>query len=104
MRHANTKLALTAVVSLALASAAFAADLAPRGYTKAPMMDPCAWCGWYIGLNAGGGFDNSTGNLTGFTPNLAGAIALGAVPPSLGAKHEGGFGGGQFGYNWVSNG
>jgi outer membrane immunogenic protein len=102
-------LATTAValVSFGLIGSASAADLAARPYTKAPpMVDPVfSWTGWYIGVNGGGSFGSSTGRLDSFTTAPPGAsflpaVTAGGTPQSLGAKHEGGFGGGQVGYNW----
>ena len=53
--------------------------------------------------NGGGAFDswnNNTGDLTAFTVLFNGAVAAGGTPRNLGVRHEGGFGGGQIGYNW----
>lgn len=49
---------MIAVSALALAaSAASAADLAARPYTKAPLASPVYdWSGWYVGINGGGGW------------------------------------------------
>jgi outer membrane immunogenic protein len=102
----NSKLIFSAAVAIsAIASigAASAADLPARTYTKAPPMvaDPAYnWSGWYAGVNGGYAWGNSTGDLSSFSPALAGAVAAGATQRFLGAKHEGGFGGGQVGYNW----
>src|SRR6202012_6235388 len=45
--------------------------------------------------------DGGAGDLVDFSPAFAGAVVAGGTPQSLGAKHEGGFGGGQVGYNWM---
>lgn len=107
MRAATATLLLTAIASLGLTTAASAADLPARTYTKAPEYvptPPCGWCGWYIGVNGGGAWDDRSGNLTGFTTTFTPEVAVGLTPSALGAKHQGAFGGGQFGYNWaVSN-
>jgi outer membrane immunogenic protein len=63
------------------------------------------WSGWYAGVNGGYAWDHASGSLVAFstTPagnNFAPAVAAGGTPGFLGAKHEGGFGGGQLGYNW----
>lgn len=95
-------LAATAFLAVGMLSAN-AADLPARTYTKAPpmMMDPVySWTGWYIGANGGGAFeDRRTGTFGGSNFPVV-AITAGAVPASLGTRHEGYFGGGQIGYNW----
>ena len=104
MRHLNSRLLIAAVVSIGLTTVASAADLPARTWTKAPeyaAMPPCAWCGWYIGANGGGAWSGKTGDLTDFALGLDTLVAAGLTPSSLGANHGGGFGGGQFGYNWV---
>jgi len=59
---------------LSLMTAASAADLAARPYTKAPPLSPATnWSGFYIGAMGGYAFDSDNG---------------------------GGFGGGTIGYNW----
>jgi outer membrane immunogenic protein len=98
--------AASALTVLAIASQASAADLAARTapvYTKAPeYASPVSnWSGWYIGGNVGGAWGGKTGNVTDFNDALVNAISAGAIPSALGASHDGGFGGGQFGYNWV---
>ena len=68
-----------AVAVLGFATAASAADMPARTYTKAPpmMAAPFNWTGFYLGLNAGYGWVDS------------------------GGSNPGGFvGGGQIGYNW----
>ena len=103
MRHLNSRLLLAAAASLGLTTIASAADLPARTWTKAPMMDTpaCAWCGWYVGGNGGFAFGNTTGNLTSSDVGFGSTVALGLIPTALGAKHDGGYGGGQFGYNFV---
>lgn len=96
-------LAIVLSTFIASAASASAADLSPSLYTKAP--PPIAavynWTGWYVGANGGWAFNNNTtGNLTSFTDLFAGAVAQGSTPSFLAANHEGGFGGGQVGYNW----
>lgn len=85
---------------------ALGADLPARVYTKAPSVADAVynWTGWYAGVNGGYAWDNSSGRLDSFSTvgatNFAPAVAAGGTPSFLGAKHEGGFGGGQVGYNW----
>lgn len=101
--------ALASVVSLGIGGlgAASAADMAVKApmYKAPPPVAVYSWNGWYVGVNGGYAWDNSTGNLNAFstTPpgdNFGPAVAAGGTPSFLGAKHEGGFGGAQVGYNW----
>ncbi|MGO4712651.1 outer membrane protein [Bradyrhizobium sp. 2TAF24] len=102
----STAVALVGIATVA--GSASAADLAARPYTKAPpIVEPIfTWTGWYIGVNGGGSFGgSSTGKLAAFSTAPAGndftpAVAAGGTPRALGVKHNGGFGGGQIGYNW----
>jgi len=88
----KTKLILSAVTALlAGVSAASAADLAARPYTKAPMAPMVAvynWTGFYIGVNGGYGWSQSD-------------FVVDTVPATLArVKGTGGVFGGQIGYNW----
>ncbi len=66
-----------AIVGIAhlLATGAFAADLAPRTYTKAPVMvDPgYDWTGFYAGLNVGYSWGRSSSTLS-FIDGGSGAV------------------------------
>jgi outer membrane immunogenic protein len=92
------KIALAvAAASVMFAGAASAADMAARPYTKAPppvIAPPCVWCGFYIGVNAGGTWDRNDATYTQF-PSLATA--------STRLDTSGFIGGGQVGYNWQWN-
>ena len=69
---------------------ALAADMALKAPPPAPQ-PLCAWCGWYVGLNAGYGWSVHNDKF--------------ALPPPgtfRGLDPRGGFGGGQIGYNWQS--
>ena len=94
--------ALASAMLLGGIGSAHAADMAVKAM-PAPLPPPCIWCGFYIGLNAGYAWDDSTANLNAFTTVPGGdfgpAVAAGGTPRFLGANHEGGFGGGQIGYN-----
>jgi outer membrane immunogenic protein len=98
----NLKWALASVVSVTLSGfgSALAADL-PVKARPAPLPVDLGynWSGWYVGVNGGWAWDDSTGRLDSFTA-FGLQIAGGAVPTDLGAKREGGFAGGQVGYNW----
>ena len=88
---------LTAVAGFAsIASAADMPTKAPVG----PVVMPFSWSGLYVGVNLGGGWGNSTGDLDSFSSSFAPSVAGGAVPGSLGVKSSGVIGGGQIGYNW----
>jgi len=68
------RLLLAGAAFASLMTAASAADLAARPYTKAPPLSPATnWSGFYIGAMGGYAFDSDNG---------------------------GGFGGGTIGYNW----
>jgi outer membrane immunogenic protein len=81
-----------------IAMSANAADMyrAPEGvsYKDGPVYAP-AWTGFYAGVNGGYGWSADDSKVTsGYLP---------FNPPLLGAKSfttDGGFGGGQIGYNW----
>ena len=72
------RLLLAGAAFLSLMTAASAADLAARPYTKAPPLSPAInWSGFYVGAMGGYAFDSDNG---------------------------GGFGGGTIGYNWQFSG
>src|SRR5436190_17924372 len=76
-RGQNMKRLLLAGVALSVATAASAADMQARPYSKAPPAAVVAaynWTGFYIGAMGGGGWGTDAGS--------------------------GGFGGGTVGYNW----
>jgi outer membrane immunogenic protein len=87
----------------ALIAPAQAADVAP--YYRAPLASPIlSWTGLYVGANVGwiGSWGNSlvnSGSDTG-AGGLGAALALGAIPATIGLTHNGFIGGGQIGYNW----
>jgi outer membrane immunogenic protein len=89
---------IAAVASL-LTTSAFAADLAPRPYTKAPVMvDPgYNWTGFYAGLN--GGYSWGSANTTMVISPLAAIFPIPAFAPFR-QDVNGGLAGGQVGYNW----
>lgn len=94
MKHTLT--GLVAIASLFNASAE-AADLAVPAerptYVKAPVVVPppvYAWTGFYAGLNGGYGL----GSLS------AAAVPNSALATNINEHVNGGFGGGQIGYNW----
>jgi outer membrane immunogenic protein len=81
----------TALVGLGSAPT-IAADLAARPYTKAPALAAVYdWTGFYIGVNAGVGIGRDR-----FQHDWLG----GPSPYSFYVSPQGGFGGGQVGYNW----
>ena len=81
------------------AGAASAADLAPRTYTKAPVIVAPVydWSGFYIGLNGGGASSHECYTIT----SVAG-VALSPTPSEGCHDATGGVVGGQFGYRWQS--
>jgi outer membrane immunogenic protein len=98
--------ALASIVSLGFSGlgGAMAADMAVKARPMAAPVAVYNWTGWYVGVNGGYAWDDSTGNLNAFTTaagsDFTAAVAAGGTPRFLGAKHEGGFGGAQVGYNW----
>jgi outer membrane immunogenic protein len=83
----------------ALATPAFAADMAPL-----PIPPPLlSWTGFYVGGNAGwaGSTDavTNTGTDTG-TGGLGTALLNGSIPGIVNLNETGVIGGGQVGYNW----
>jgi outer membrane immunogenic protein len=91
---------LSAVASMLAASNAFAADLAARPYTKAPVIvDPgYNWTGFYAGLNGGYSWGRANTTMTGISP-LAAFFPIPAFAPFR-QDVNGGLAGGQIGYNW----
>lgn len=82
------RILLASAALLGTAVSAQAADLAVKApYYKAPIVAVYNWTGFYIGVNAGVGIgrDRTTHNLNN---------------DSLFISPQGGFGGGQIGYNW----
>jgi outer membrane immunogenic protein len=83
-----------AAVACLFATTAFAADLAPRTYTKAPPMivDPgYNWTGFYAGINGGYSWGSA-----------AETVSIGTPFSAFASKQhvDGGLAGGQIGYNW----
>jgi outer membrane immunogenic protein len=94
MKRISTLLVATASL---LATSAFAADLAPRMYTKAPapIVAVYDWTGFYLGGNIGYSWGRSSDTST--ITNGAGAV----IATSAGTSNlDGVVGGGQIGYNW----
>lgn len=98
------KLAFAAAILAISAASASAADMAPRTYTKAPLIPVApifSWTGFYVGLNAGyadprANFSVLPGGSWMGDPDLTGIVNAGTR--SLGLR---GFtGGGQIGYNY----
>lgn len=97
------KLLISTMLTAASLNTSLAADLIARPVTKAPpIVAASPWSGWYAGINGGGTWSNNTASLsdTSSPAIFSTGVALGYTPLSMDAKHGGGFGGGQIGYNW----
>jgi outer membrane immunogenic protein len=82
------------VVAAALSGSAFAADLPPRTYAKAPAVAPVTnWSGLYVGGNLGYGWGSGNTDFS-FPADIA------FNNTTLGARSSGVIGGAQLGYNW----
>src|SRR5579875_1845611 len=82
-----------------MTGAASAADLAPRTYTKAPLMAPAYdWSGFYAGLNGGGGSNHGCWDIT----SSAGTVLPRSAREGCNTG-TGGLVGGQIGYRWQSS-
>jgi outer membrane immunogenic protein len=94
--NAMNKIALAVSLLAIGTTSAFAADLAPRPYTKAPVIaDPVYnWTGFYIGGNVGYSWGRSSSTVA--------FVDAGAIVSSTNSKFDmdGVIGGGQIGYNW----
>ena len=94
----NLLIAATVLALPMLGGLANAADIAPA---PAPAYD---WTGFYLGANAGYGWQPDYNvSITG-SPLIESSQAFGTVPYHVGSNSNGGFiGGGQVGYNWQSS-
>jgi outer membrane immunogenic protein len=91
-------LGLAAVSAIALMSSANAADMyrapdAVGGYKDVPM-PYVSWSGFYAGVNGGYGWSDQLTKVSYYNPALTDTGSVSILKP------EGGFGGGQLGYNW----
>jgi outer membrane immunogenic protein len=84
----------TAVAAMGIATSTAYAD----GYVgrSAPCCASFSWTGFYIGANGGYAWENNSRDIV-ITNNLGGSTG-----PTTSFNAEGGFGGGQIGYNWQS--
>src|ERR1700712_2083246 len=86
------KILAGAAALLGTAVSAQAADMAGKGpYLKAPVAMVYDWTGFYVGVNAGGGLGRDYTRM---------AIPAGLSFEASYLNPQGGFGGGQIGYNY----
>ncbi len=95
--------AAAAALTVATAVTAQAADLPTRKEAPAPVVyvpPPFSWTGFYIGVNAGGVWQNGNTTLNAFFP-AAGVLLNGYLPTGrLNSGNSGFICGGQAGYNY----
>ncbi|OAF06993.1 hypothetical protein AYJ54_18200 [Bradyrhizobium centrolobii] len=79
-----------------------AADLSAAPVYKAPVVAPAAfsWTGWYVGVNAGWAWNDSTDTITAANAAAQGFVTFSDIATSLPLSSNGFIGGGQAGYNW----
>ncbi|MGO8777701.1 MAG: outer membrane protein [Rhodomicrobium sp.] len=94
------RMAVLGLVSAALISSAYAADLGAGG-DKDGVYLPGAWTGFYVGVNGGYGWSASNSTLNAYASSAANAVST--TSPTVGYGKDGGFGGGQIGYNYQMN-
>lgn len=107
MRHSKLVVVVIAAVSSIFSiSAAAAADMAVKAQiykAPPPIVAPVySWTGFYLGVNAGYGWSNRSGDISCIGPTgiPAGLGCLGDVTETL--RPQGALAGGQVGYNWQS--
>lgn len=93
-------LAVTVLLIAAPLGAASAADM-PLKAPPAPPAPVWSWTGFYVGVNGGYGWNQSTGSTTCIAPG-GGTIGCNLVNSGI-VRPQGGLFGGQAGYNWQSN-
>jgi outer membrane immunogenic protein len=91
----NASIAVAALGAL-FAGSAMAADMPVKAPVKAPppVFD---WTGFYIGGNVGYGWGHDD---TDINPGPTPAVFVNLLPQNLATRPQGGFAGGQAGYNW----
>ncbi len=91
-----SRIAGLTLTSLAALTAANASDVYryPSGAVRNTFYGPAIWTGYYLGANGGYGWSAYSGKYS--YP----ADANGTYDAFVGIHADGGFGGGQFGYNW----
>src|ERR687894_2642692 len=106
MNGPNTvkKILLSSVALLGFTAGAMAADL-PSRRAPAPMMAAVpvfTWTGFYVGVNAGYGWQNNDNNSSIFVPagTFVSAPAASGTVTFADDDGEGFVGGGQIGYNY----
>ena len=91
--------ACVALSALAVTGPAFATDLPLKAPPYAPPAPVYDWTGFYLGINGGYSWGNSSTSYSG-TDAITG---LPFTPLSMSQSMDGWLGGGQIGYNWQFN-
>jgi len=102
MRNKFTSSFAGAAFIIAASGSAFAADLNKPVYKAPPPPPPIpvfSWTGFYVGVNAGWGWNNTSGNNYCLDPNgVVQGDGCSILPQGI-LKPSGALGGGQIGYN-----
>jgi outer membrane immunogenic protein len=94
----KTLVAASFAALLGMGASASAADIYSGGSLKdGPVFAPVnTWTGFYFGTNGGYGWSASNSNIDVTSPIFGDSVHI----PVKGTDPDGGFGGGQIGYNW----
>ena len=99
----KTHIIAASLAALGLMAPGMSAVAQQKAPAKAPayVAPAWSWSGFYVGVNAGWGRGEPTGDRGAFSPGgIALAVADGRIPGTLDVKPGGAIGGGQIGVNW----
>jgi outer membrane immunogenic protein len=90
-------------IGSALASDIYTPPPAAGGYKDGPVYDPVtSWTGFYVGINGGYGWNAKRGEATASALDIddGDSVTTFSNSSQVGLDRNGGFAGGQMGYNW----